>query len=88
MKPRPTDSRPRFVAEEFVRGKGTLWPASNVKIYDGGVSEVGYLDGLSRLIGQYSCINVSRSHSRHGSWRPPAATLGRVRPGCSLGWNP
>jgi hypothetical protein len=38
-----------------------------VKIYGGGVSEVGYLDELSRLIGQYSYINVSRSHSRAGS---------------------
>jgi hypothetical protein len=38
-----------------------------VKIYGGGVSEVGYLDELSRLIGQYSYINVSRSHSKHGS---------------------
>jgi hypothetical protein len=41
-----------------------LWSASNVKIYGRGVSEVGYLDELSRLIGQYSYINVSRSHSR------------------------
>ena len=35
--------------------------------WPGGVSEVGYLDELSRLIGQYSYINVSRSHSRTGS---------------------
>lgn len=31
------------------------------------VSEAGYLDELSRLIGQYSYINVSRSHSKTGS---------------------
>jgi type IV secretory pathway TraG/TraD family ATPase VirD4 len=29
--------------------------------------EVGYLDELSRLIGQYSYINVSRSHGKAGS---------------------
>ena len=50
-----------------LEGMRKLWSASNVKIYGGGVSEVGYLDELSRLIGQYSYINVSRSHSRHGS---------------------
>ena len=35
-------------------------------VYGGGVSEIGYLDELSRLIGQYSYINVSRSHSNTG----------------------
>lgn len=50
-----------------LEGMRKLWSASNVKIYGGGVSEVGYLDELSRLIGQYSYINVSRSHSKHGS---------------------
>jgi type IV secretory pathway TraG/TraD family ATPase VirD4 len=50
-----------------LEGMRKLWSASNVKIYGGGVSEVGYLDELSRLIGQYSYINVSRSHSRTGS---------------------
>jgi hypothetical protein len=47
-----------------LEGMRKLWSASNVKIYGRGVSEVGYLDELSRLIGQYSYINVSRSHSR------------------------
>lgn len=50
-----------------LEGMRKLWSASNVKIYGGGVSEVAYLDELSRLIGQYSYINVSRSHSKHGS---------------------
>ncbi|MCZ2404391.1 TraM recognition domain-containing protein [Paenarthrobacter sp. Z7-10] len=50
-----------------LEGMRKLWSASNMKIYGGGVSEVGYLDELSRLIGQYSYINVSRSHSRQGS---------------------
>jgi type IV secretory pathway TraG/TraD family ATPase VirD4 len=50
-----------------LEGMRKLWSASNIKIYGGGVSEVGYLDELSRLIGQYSYINVSRSHSKHGS---------------------
>jgi type IV secretory pathway TraG/TraD family ATPase VirD4 len=50
-----------------LEGMRKLWSASNVKIYGGGVSEVGYLDELSRLIGQYSYINVSRSHSKSGS---------------------
>jgi type IV secretory pathway TraG/TraD family ATPase VirD4 len=50
-----------------LEGMRKLWSASNVKIYGGGVSEVGYLDELSRLIGQYSYINVSRSHSKAGS---------------------
>ena len=47
-------------------GMRKLWFASNVKIY-AGVSEVGYLNELLRPIGQYSYINVSRSHSKHGS---------------------
>jgi type IV secretory pathway TraG/TraD family ATPase VirD4 len=50
-----------------LEGMRKLWSASNVKIYGGGVSEVGYLDELSRLIGQYSYINISRSHSKAGS---------------------
>jgi type IV secretory pathway TraG/TraD family ATPase VirD4 len=50
-----------------LEGMRKLWSASNVKIHGGGVSEVGYLDELSRLIGQYSYINVSRSHSKAGS---------------------
>ncbi|BCW73469.1 type IV secretory system conjugative DNA transfer family protein [Arthrobacter sp. NicSoilB8] len=50
-----------------LEGMRKLWSAANVKIYGGGVSEVGYLDELSRLIGQYSYINVSRSHSKTGS---------------------
>jgi hypothetical protein len=48
-------------------GMRKLWSASNVKIYGGGVSEAGYLDELSLLIGQYCYINVSRSHSKNGS---------------------
>ena len=49
-----------------VEGMRKLWSASNVKVYGGGVSEVGYLDELSRLIGQYSYINVSRSSGKSG----------------------
>ncbi|WP_461171141.1 type IV secretory system conjugative DNA transfer family protein [Arthrobacter sp. Z1-15] len=49
-----------------VEGMRKLWSASNVKIYGGGVSEVQYLDELSRLIGQYSYINVSRSSGKSG----------------------
>jgi TraM recognition site of TraD and TraG len=44
-----------------------LRSASNVKIYGGGVSKVGYPDELSRLIGQYSYIHVSRSHGSSSS---------------------
>ena len=33
----------------------------------GGVYEVGYLDELSGLIGQYNYINISCSHSKAGS---------------------
>ena len=50
-----------------LEGMRKLWSASNIKIYGGGVSEVGYLDELSRLIGHYSYINISRSHNKHGS---------------------
>jgi type IV secretory pathway TraG/TraD family ATPase VirD4 len=49
-----------------VEGMRKLWSASNVKVYGGGVSEVQYLDELSRLIGQYSYINVSRSSGKSG----------------------
>jgi len=49
-----------------VEGMRKLWSASNVKIYGGGVSEVQYLGELSRLIGQYSYINVSRSSGKSG----------------------
>lgn len=49
-----------------VEGMRKLWSASNVKVYGGGVSEVQYLDELSRLIGHYSYINVSRSSGKSG----------------------
>lgn len=49
-----------------LEGMRKLWSAANAKVYGGGVSEVGYLDELTRLIGQYSYVGVSRSTGRSG----------------------
>lgn len=43
-------------------GMRKLWSAANVKVYLGGVSEVEFLDELSRLVGDYA--HVDRSVSR------------------------
>ena len=79
-----------------LEGMRKLWSASNVKIYGGGVSEVGYLDELSRLIGHYSYINVSRSHSKHGSSSSRQENKDEilsvadltVQNGGTIGWRP
>lgn len=49
------------------KGMNKLWSAANVKIYGGGVSEVDFLDRVSRLIGDYSYVSRSQSRSRHGT---------------------
>lgn len=48
-------------------GMAMLWSAANVKFYGGGVSEVAFLEDLSRLVGEYetTTASVSRSHD----WR-------------------
>lgn len=38
--------------------------ASNVKVYGGGVSEDGFLESLSKLIGDYDRLSSSTSHSK------------------------
>jgi type IV secretory pathway TraG/TraD family ATPase VirD4 len=43
-------------------GMRKLWSAATVKIYGGGVSEVEFLDELSRLIGDFDLLNRSVSH--------------------------
>lgn len=40
-------------------GVRELWSASNVKVYGGGVSEDGFLDSLSKLIGDYDRLASS-----------------------------
>ena len=42
-------------------GMKKLWSASNVKVYGGGVSEVAFLEDLSRLIGDYDRQRTSVS---------------------------
>lgn len=42
-----------------------LWSAATVKVYGGGVSEVEFLDELSRLIGDYQHTDGSVSYSRN-----------------------
>ena len=45
-------------------GMRKLWSASNVKVYGGGVSEVGFLQDLAHLIGDYDRLSSSTSTSR------------------------
>ena len=41
-----------------------LWSAANVKVYGGGVAEVGFLKELAELIGDYDRLSSSSSTSR------------------------
>jgi type IV secretory pathway TraG/TraD family ATPase VirD4 len=45
-------------------GMKKLWSASNIKVYGGGVSDAGFLEDLSRLIGDYDRVSSSTSTSR------------------------
>ena len=45
-------------------GMKKLWSASNVKVYGGGVSEDGFLESLSKLIGDYDRLSSSTSRSK------------------------
>jgi len=47
-------------------GMKKLWSASNVKTYGGGVSEVAFLDDLSRVIGDYDRQTSTLSTGRGG----------------------
>ncbi|NYI97339.1 type IV secretory pathway TraG/TraD family ATPase VirD4 [Streptomonospora nanhaiensis] len=47
-------------------GMRKLWSAANIKVYGGGVSETGFLQELSQLIGDYDRTSVSASTSRDG----------------------
>ena len=47
-------------------GMRKLWSASNVKVYGGGVSEDGFLESLSRLVGDYDRNASSLSTGRGG----------------------
>ena len=47
-------------------GMRKLWSAANVKVYGGGVSEVEFLDEISRLVGDYQHTDSSVSTSRQG----------------------
>ena len=47
-------------------GMRKLWSAANVKVYGGGVSEVEFLDEISRLIGDYQHTDASTSRSKQG----------------------
>ena len=42
-------------------GMRKLWSAANVKVYGGGVTEVGFLEDLSQLIGSYDRVTSSVS---------------------------
>ncbi|MGL5859365.1 MAG: type IV secretory system conjugative DNA transfer family protein, partial [Angustibacter sp.] len=45
-------------------GMRKLWSAANVKVYGGGVSEAGFLEDLSRLLGSYDRPTASVSTGR------------------------
>ena len=45
-------------------GMKKLWSASNVKVYGGGVSEAGFLEDLSRMVGDYDRLSSSTSYGR------------------------
>ena len=47
-------------------GMRKLWSAANVKVYGGGVSEVEFLEELSRLIGDFDLFTTSVSQGRGG----------------------
>jgi len=47
-------------------GMRKLWSAANVKVYGGGVSEVGFLQELSQLIGDHDRRSVSANVSSDG----------------------
>ncbi len=42
-------------------GMKKLWSAANIKVYGGGVSEAGFLEDLSRMIGDYDRLSSSTS---------------------------
>lgn len=45
-------------------GMKKLWSAANVKVYGGGVSEAGFLEDLSRMVGDYDRLSTSASSGR------------------------
>jgi len=47
-------------------GMKKLWSASNVKVYGGGVGEAGFLEDLSKLIGDFDRNAKSVSNSKEG----------------------
>lgn len=47
-------------------GMKKLWSASNVKVYGGGVSEDGFLESVSKLIGDYDRLASTVSTGRGG----------------------
>lgn len=47
-------------------GMRKLWSASNIKVYGGGVSEDGFLESLSKLIGDYDRQSSTLSTGRGG----------------------
>ncbi len=57
-------------------GMKKLWSASNVKVYGGGVSEAGFLEDLSRLIGDFDTMSRSASY---GSYHSVSRQLSRER---------
>ncbi|MEV0289554.1 TraG/TraD/VirD4 family protein [Kribbella sp. NPDC050820] len=49
------------------RGMEKLWSAANRRIYGGGVSDAGFLDRLSKLIGDRELLLASTSTSEQGT---------------------
>lgn len=47
-------------------GMNKLWSAANVKVYAGGISETGFLETLSKLIGKYTQDSYNVSHGKQG----------------------
>lgn len=47
-------------------GMNKLWSAANVKVYAGGITETGFLETLSKLIGKFTVDSFNVSHGKQG----------------------
>ena len=60
-------------------GMSKLWSAATVRVYGGGVSEVEFLDHLSRLIGDFDLQTRSLTHSSASGGRSVSHQVRRER---------
>ena len=60
-------------------GMSKLWSAATIKVYGGGVSEVEFLEQLSRLIGDFDLESRSLTHASRGGGRSVNRSVRRER---------